>query len=442
MRIAHFVQRYPPALGGSEAYFARLGRYLAAQGDRVAVFTTDALDLEAFWSPRARRLPAGVADDEGVEVRRYPLWHCPGRRYLLKALSLLPWRDLRRLALGCNPISWALRRDALRTDRPFDVVHATAFPYTWPIVCGLRLARRLGVPFLLTPFLHLGDPEDPADRTRHTYTAPALLSLAHAADAVFVQTRAEGAALRRAGLPAAKVVLQGLGVEPTECAGGDRAEARGQWGVGPGEVVVGHLANNSEEKGTADLLRAAERLWRDGLRFHVALAGPEMPNFRRFWEDFAGRGAVPVRRLGVLSERQKRDFFAGLDVFALPSRSDSFGLVLPEAWANGLPNLAYRAGGVAEVVRDGLDGLLVRCGDVEALAAGLRRLVVDAELRRRLGEAGRERTLREFRWAEKLQLVRRVALAARGPRVAARGLASDCQGVVNGAGGHNNRGVT
>jgi glycosyltransferase involved in cell wall biosynthesis len=222
---------------------------------------------------------------------------------------------------------------------------------------------------------------------------------------------------------AAKIVLQGLGVEPAECTGGDRASARRQWGVAPAEVVVGHLANNSEEKGTTDLLRAAQRLWRDGLRFHLVLAGPEMPNFRRFWQDFAGRAAVPVRRLGVLSEQQKRDFFAGLDLFALPSRSDSFGLVLAEAWANGLPNLAYRAGGVAEVVRDGQDGLLVRCGDVEALAVALRRLVTDAELRRRLGEAGRARTLREFRWAEKLKLVRDVMVAARSPQVATRGLA-------------------
>ena len=410
MRVAHFVQRYPPALGGSEAYFARLGRHLAAQGDRVTVFTTDALDLEAFWSPKARRLPAGVAEDGAVEVRRYPLWHCPARRYVLKALSLAPWRPLKRLALSCNPISWAMWRATRRPDRPFDVVHATAFPYTWPIVCGLRLARRLRVPFLLTPFLHLGDPDDPADRTRRAYTAPALLSLAHAADAVFVQTRAERVALLRAGLPEAKVIRQGLGVAPAECSGGDRAEARRSWGVAPGEVVVGHLANNSEEKGTADLLRAADRLWRAGRRFHVILAGPEMPSFRRFWESFAAQRQIPVRRLGVLSEPQKRDFFAGLDVFALPSRSDSFGLVLPEAWANGLPNLAYRAGGVAEVVRDGADGLLVRCGDVEALAAALGSLVADAGLRRCLGEAGRARALREFRWEEKLERVRGVAL--------------------------------
>src|SRR3954451_9330326 len=101
-------------------------------------------------------------------------------------------------------------RDAGRAAGRYDAVHATAFPYTWPIACSLRLARRLGVPFLLTPFLHLGDPADPADRTRRTYTSPALLSLARAADAVFAQTAGERAALLAAGLPAEKVLLQGL----------------------------------------------------------------------------------------------------------------------------------------------------------------------------------------------------------------------------------------
>ena len=59
MRVAHFVHRYPPALGGAEAYFARLGRWLAASGDEVTVFTTDALDLEAMHAPAGRRTPPG-----------------------------------------------------------------------------------------------------------------------------------------------------------------------------------------------------------------------------------------------------------------------------------------------------------------------------------------------------------------------------------------------
>jgi glycosyltransferase involved in cell wall biosynthesis len=95
-------------------------------------------------------------------------------------------------------------------------------------------------------------------------------------------------------------------------------------------------------------------------------------------------------------------------LFALPSRSDSFGIVLLEAWANGAPNVAYRAGGVAEVIRHEQDGLLVRCGDVDALAAALARLVDDGSLRRRLGYAGRDRTQREYRWPDKLARVRGV----------------------------------
>src|SRR6185369_10739561 len=103
-----------------------------------------------------------------------------------------------------------------------------------------------------------------------------------------------------------------------------------------------------------------------------------------------------------------RDFVAALGVFTLPGRSDSFGLVLLEAWANGVANVGYRAGGIAGVIRHEEDGLLVRCGDVDGLAASLTRLETDAALRRRLGEAGRERTRREFRWEEKLALVREV----------------------------------
>src|SRR5690349_17812582 len=142
MRVAHFIQRHPPALGGSEAYFARLSHYLAGAGDRVTVFTSNAVALSAFWSSRGECQPAGVTREDDVEVRRYSLWRCPGRRYLLKALSFLPHRLWQCLTLPCNPISWRMWREAGRPGRRFDVVHASAFPYAWPIACGLRLARR------------------------------------------------------------------------------------------------------------------------------------------------------------------------------------------------------------------------------------------------------------------------------------------------------------
>lgn len=407
MRVAHFVQRYPPAPGGSEAYFARLSGHLAAAGDRVSVFTTSALDLEAFWSRRGRCLAPGVTREGGVEVRRYPpAWRFRGRRFLLKALALAPVRRWQLLTMSCNPIARGMWRDAGRTDVPFDVVHATAFPYGWVLACALRLARRLRVPFVVTPFLHLGDPDDPRDRSRRAYLSPALSSVVCAADRVFVQTDVEHDALLGHGIAKGKLVFQGMGVDAAGCTGGDRLRARAAWGVAAGEVVVGHLANKSVEKGTVDLLRAAGAAWRVGCRFRLVLAGPEMPNFRTFWEGYAAKECVV--RLETLDEATKRDFFAGLDVFAMPSRSDSFGLVFLEAWANGVPNLAYRAGGVPGVIRNEEDGLLVRCGDLGGLAEALRRLVEDEGLRKRLGEAGRARLPHDYRWDDKLKLVRRV----------------------------------
>src|SRR4051812_6376536 len=104
MRVAHFIQRYPPALGGSEAYFARLGRFLAGRGDDVTVFTTNALALEAFWTARGQSLPPGESRADGVPVRRYPLLRWPARRWVLKPLSLLPHRLWQCLTLPCNPI--------------------------------------------------------------------------------------------------------------------------------------------------------------------------------------------------------------------------------------------------------------------------------------------------------------------------------------------------
>jgi len=411
MRIAHFIQRYPPALGGSEAYFARLGRFLVEQGDQVTVFTSNAIELEAFWSRAAAVVPVGLSVEDRIEVHRYGLLRSPGRRWLLKPLSLIPHRLWQCLTLPCNPICPRMWREAGRGVFSFDVVHAAAFPYAWPIACARRLARRLSVPFLLTPFLHLGDPAA-ADRTRRAYLAPSLAWLLREADVIFVQTPSERAAVVSLGITPEKVILQGLGVEPTECTGGDRATIRRRWGLADADIVIGHLANQSCEKGTVDLLLAAQMLWQRGGDAHVVLAGPEMANFRAFWPGFEQRlppvQRVRIRRLGVLDDRQKRDFFAGIDVFALPSRSDSFGLVLLEAWANAKPVAAYRAGGIADLVQHESDGLVAPCGDVAALAASLESLCRDGSRREHLGKRGLARVQHEFRWPDKLNLVRDV----------------------------------
>lgn len=415
LRIAHFIHRYPPALGGAETYFARLSRFLVQQGHEVRVHTSDALALEAFWSSEATRLSAGISWRDGVRVHRHPIRTFFGRRVALQALSMMLPVSLRSLAMPASPLMPSMW-DMASWNHPIDIVHASAFPYGGPIRCAVRLADRWGVPFVLTPFLHLGDPARTVDRTRSAYLAAPLRWLLKRADVVLVQSQMERQAVLEVGLPEQRVLYQGLGVDPAECTGGDRVRAVRQWALPNDRLRIGHLANLSEEKGSVDLVRAAQRLWARKVPIHLVLAGPMMPNFRRFWHALPSHEKRHVSLLGVLPEEFKADFYAALDVFALPSRSDSFGLVLLEAWVNQVPCIGYRAGGVAEVIRHEQDGLLVLCGDVAALADAMERWLTRPDERQLFGQKGRNKCLMEHDWLPKLQLVRDVYLNLCGKR--------------------------
>lgn len=405
----HVIQRAPPALGGAESYFDRLSRYLALAGNCVSVHTSNALALEAFWRADAARVPTGVFHDGHLHIHRHPVRHFPGRRYVLKALSLLPHPWVQGLTLPASPQLPSLLSLARSSSVPISLVHASAFPYTFPLFCGLAWARRKQVPLLLTPFLHLGDPRNTHDRTRQAYLSPPLVYLLRQADCIFVQTELERQAVLSQGVAESKIILQGLGVEPKECTGGSRERADERWSLPQrGPVRLGHLANLSEEKGTVDLLRAATMLHERNIPFTLLLAGPSMPNFLSAWRALPQAVRQHVHLLGTLRDEEKADFFAACDVFVLPSRSDSFGLVLLEAWANGIPCVGYRAGGIAEVIRHDDDGLLAPCGDIPSLADSLAALVANDERRIALGKNGQSKVFKHYQWEEKLAVVKNV----------------------------------
>jgi glycosyltransferase involved in cell wall biosynthesis len=82
--------------------------------------------------------------------------------------------------------------------------------------------------------------------------------------------------------------------------------------------------------------------------------------------------------------------------------------VLLEAWANGIPCIGYRAGGIAEVIRHDSDGLLVPCGDIDGLVQAFKHVLQDDDRRLALGKQGRLKIATEHRWNDKLDIVRRV----------------------------------
>ncbi len=267
-----------------------------------------------------------------------------------------------------------------------DLVHAAGLPYSSLLFAGVRLAERTGARLVMSPFTHVAPP-GPAG-ARHTARLSFAAQRALALDALTGSSCRQSASARclprRAWRPSAQTIV-GLGVEPSECTGGSRERGRRAWKVADGAVVVGHLANKSWDKGTVDLLDAAERLWDKGVSFVLVLAGSEMRSFSRRW----ARVRFPERvvNLGELSDEERRDFFAAIDVFALPSYVESFGVTSLEAALNGAAVVAYDHGGPGEIFRDGDSALLAPVGNVDLLAQLIERSVTNASGRARLGAA-------------------------------------------------------
>jgi glycosyltransferase involved in cell wall biosynthesis len=399
MRIAWFTHRYHPCIGGAEAYGRAMVRRYVAAGHAVDVFTSDAQDLRYYTDPKRRRVnaPAHSVVD-GARVHRLAVRHIPMQRYVGRLLSYAPhWPTQCRIA-SYMPIIPGLGK--VRGD--YDAVFGVGFPFTTFSYAALQTARAAEAPLVLTPFLHLATPGDPVNRT---YTRPHQVRLLAEADLVVSPTPMATEAVAGWGIPRSRLMTLPMAIEREEVTGGDGAGYRARLGLGGGQVV-GQLGALDPNKGTCDLVRAVERM--NGSRPEptmLLLAGAATPEFDAFIVDGGWRDRPWLRLLGPIAPGDVPDFYDALDAFAMPSRTDSFGIVFLEAWANCKPVVAAAAGGVPEVVEHGVTGLLVPFGDVPALADSLGRLIDDPGYARGLGEAGRSLVESGFTWDERFRML-------------------------------------
>lgn len=158
-------------------------------------------------------------------------------------------------------------------------------------------------------------------------------------------------------------------------------------------------------KGHAVLIESIARLRADGLDVAVTLVGDGAA--RGTLEELARRRAVTdlVEFAGAIGQDRIREHFARADVFCLPSFAEGVPVVLMEAMAMELAVVSTPVMGIPELVESEVSGLLTPPGRSDELAAGLRRLSADRELRERLGRAGRAKVLASYdiaRSAERL----------------------------------------
>jgi glycosyltransferase involved in cell wall biosynthesis len=219
--------------------------------------------------------------------------------------------------------------------------------------------------------------------------------------AELVQNPEDFDVLARLGVPREKLVLLGNGVDLERfhppAHGYDRREARANLGVDGDALVVGTVARLVWQKGFRELFAAAESVrnaYPDVVFVVVGGSDPDKAD-AILPEDLAA-----ARRRGHIIFAGDRDdmehVYPAFDMFVLPSHREGFPRSAMEAAASGLPVIATDIRGCRQVVSHGVSGLLVPIQDSARLAAAIEELVVNSDLRQRMGAAGRNKAEAEF----------------------------------------------
>jgi glycosyltransferase involved in cell wall biosynthesis len=256
-------------------------------------------------------------------------------------------------------------------------------------------AKRLGLPSVIT--MHGGDvyvnPEQGYDFPTRWYVRPVLHWTLRQAGALTAITEDCRQHALRAGAPAEHIRLVFNGTDLRRFSPGENGAARS---FGPNMIFA--CRQLFPRKGIRFLLEAGAQLKPQFPDLKIVLAGDgfERPALAQLANEL-GIGA-DVTFLGWVPNADLPPYYRAAAVSVIPSLEEGFGIPAAEAMGCEVPVVASDAGGLPEVVENGVTGLVVPRGDSAALAGAIGSLLGDPERRRKMGQAGRERALRLFDW--------------------------------------------
>ena len=355
MKITLVTETFPPEINGVAMTLSHLVEGLAHRGHAMTVVRPRQAGPD---TPRADGLYAENLCP-GLPIPGYPFLRLglPVRRRLLRR-----WRD----------------------DRP-DLVHiATEGPLGY---AALSAANRLGLPVsstFHTNFHHYSRHYGAAFLTR-----PALAYLRHFHNRTRVTlspTAELNAELARDGFQNLRLLSRGVNTRVFTPSVRSTA-LRESWGAGPDDLVIVHVSRLAAEKNYSLLIEAyrAVAAARSGVRLVIASDGPMRRKLQR---------QIPSAVFtGFLNREDLARCYASGDLFLYPSLTETFGNVVTEAMASGLPVVAFNYAAAARYIRHAENGWHVPLGDAAAFVTASVAVAQDAALRRRLGESARATAL-------------------------------------------------
>jgi len=344
-----------------------------------------ALLSKTYVADTAQRQLEVLGQQPGVALTLItpPEWHMDDGRVWPFRPTYTSSYDVRQVSLAFNGqyhlYMYRGLGGVLRAVRP-DVLHIDEEPYNPAGYRAQRLADRLGIPTIFTALQSQYRVYPPPYSWLESY------DYRHTAHIISANADVEDV-LRRKGYRGASSVLYVYGVDPSIY----RPQPRPR--RADGTIVVGYFGRTLLDKGLGVLIQALRHL-PESYRVRLMGSGPDRA---RLVQLVAEQGvAERVEFRPAVPSRDVPQAMVELDIFVLPSLTrpnwkEQFGRVLIEAMASGTPVIGSDSGEIPRVVADA--GLITPEGDTVALAAAIRKLGDDSELRAHYAHKGREHVL-------------------------------------------------
>ncbi|MHA1131177.1 MAG: glycosyltransferase family 4 protein [Candidatus Helarchaeota archaeon] len=398
MQITHVSPRYFPAISGSEFYIQELSENLQRRSHKVKVFCSNALDFHVLGSPKGKSIKEVRSKINQVDIYRSSIKYIPGISFFFNKTYHPYKKILKKLTqwriplsstfniLTNGPFSPELFLQILR-DQP-DVIHSVCMPFATNLF-ALLAGKFKKIPTVCTPFYHYQNPR---------YNNPSYIKFLGYFDKILTCSQRESLYLVRNRLPKDKIHRIHMGITPRKYFRAKPEKFRDQFNIADEQDIVLFCGYKNFEKGAISLLFSIKHIVKKYPNCLFTFIGPSTTAFNRI-----KRNLGPLRKhiinLGVVPyySQVKLNAFAAQTIYAMPSRSDAFGIAFLEAWVNKKPVIGANLGATPEIITNGIDGVLVPFHSPLTLAKAICHLLGNPKEAEQLGENGYKK-VQNYTW--------------------------------------------
>ena len=379
MKVLFHVSRYWPAIAGAALHTRKMIQYLEKKNHHINVirhFSTEETTNEiAFAHSKNEQMIDGQTSIYQIGSQ--------GKYQKILELTAKYHQQIRLIRpLFSYGVKQTLYSQFLHIARSFQVIHSVYTGLTPTVVTAQNVAKKLNIPFILTPLPHIENFDKPL--------AKSLLSLYQRSDALIAMTAFEKKWFISQGISAQKIHICPIGALISDS---ELFDFRAKYNLSDKPIVL-FIGRQVAYKGYKYICQATEKIWQHQPDTHFIFIGPTTEESQAFFSEYQDKR---ILNLGKVSEAEKTSALSACNVLCVPSTEESLGAIYLEAWTYKKPVIAADIPAMHSVISHDKDGLIVN-PHPEEISQSLLKLIISPNKAIQMGEQGYKKVQQEYNW--------------------------------------------